>query len=68
MIKMLYHMCEKSERPLTWPQLEHAIKRNFGGLESPTLNPFHEFESVITMSRKLPPGYPEEVYNYNITP
>ena len=30
---MLYWMCEKSELPPTGPQLQHAIKRNFGGLE-----------------------------------
>ena len=26
-------MCEKSKLPPTGPQLQHAIKRNFGGLE-----------------------------------
>ena len=31
---MLYWMCEKSNSPPTGPQLEHAIKRNFGGLDS----------------------------------
>ena len=31
LIKMLYWMCEKSNCPPTGPQLEHAIKRNFGG-------------------------------------
>ena len=30
---MLYWMCEKSKKPPTGPQLQHAIKRNFGGLE-----------------------------------
>ena len=30
---MLYWMCEKSKLPPTGPQLQHAIKRNFGGLE-----------------------------------
>ena len=34
LIKMLYWMCEKSNRPPTGPQLQHAIKRNFGGLEN----------------------------------
>ena len=33
LIKMLYWMCEKSKKPPTGPQLQHAIKRNFGGLE-----------------------------------
>ena len=31
---MLYWMCEKSDCPPTGPQLEHAIKRNFGGMDS----------------------------------
>ena len=26
-------MCEKSDCPPTGPQLEHAIKRNFGGMD-----------------------------------
>ena len=33
LIKMLYWMCEKSKLPPTGPQLQHAIKRNFGGFE-----------------------------------
>ena len=45
---MLYWMCDKSEgRRLSWPQLEHAIKRNFGGLESKQFNPFEVFKKVI---------------------
>lgn len=43
-------MCKKSEgRPLTWPQMKHAILRNFGGLESETLDPFKEFEERLHM-------------------
>ena len=30
---MLYWMCERTGNPPTEKQLEHAIKRNFGGLE-----------------------------------
>ena len=30
---MLYWMCQKSQNPPTGPQLKHAIKRNFGGLD-----------------------------------
>ncbi len=44
---MLYYMCNKSECHPTWPQLEHAIKRNFGGMESDECNPFKEFEKLI---------------------
>ena len=31
---MLYWMCEKSKKPPTGLQLQHAIKRNFGGFEN----------------------------------
>ena len=45
---MLYWMCNNSKgHPLSWPQLEHAIRRNFGGLESKDLNPLEEFKREI---------------------
>ena len=39
LIKMLYWMCEKTNMPLTGPQLVHAIRRNFGGLEDKEVDP-----------------------------
>ena len=39
LIKMLYWMCEKTKMPPTRPQLVHAIKRNFGGLEESGVDP-----------------------------
>ena len=33
LIKMLYWMVRNTNQPLTMTQLEHAIKRNFGGLD-----------------------------------
>ena len=39
-------MCEKSNRPPTGPQLQHAIKRNFGGLE--------DFNTYEIFKNKLP--------------
>ena len=47
LIKMLYWMCKKSGLPPTWPQLEHAICRNFGGMESDELDPLEEFKQWI---------------------
>ena len=48
LIKMLYWMCNNaSGQPLTGRQLEHAIKRNFGGMESEKLNPWEEFQKQI---------------------
>ena len=51
---MLYYMCEKSDLPLTCPQLEHAIRRNFGGLESDSWSPYEEFAKQIEMSSDPP--------------
>lgn len=58
LIKMLYYMCEKSNYPPTWPQLEHAIKRNFGGLESEKWSPFEVFKNEIGLDL---PEVPDEV-------
>ena len=33
LIKMLYWMIKKTNQPLTRTQLEHAVRRNFGGLD-----------------------------------
>jgi len=49
-------MCEKTKNysSPSWPQLEHIIKRNFGGLELDELNPYEEFEKLIPMRREPP--------------
>ena len=60
LIKMLYYMCDKSGRRPTSRQLEHAIRRNFGGLESDDWSPFQEFEDLIPMDQEIP-DVPEEV-------
>ena len=60
LIKMLYYMCDKSGRPPTSRQLEHAIRRNFGGLESDDWSPFQEFARLIPMDQEIP-EVPEEV-------
>ena len=44
---MLYWLCERADRPFTWPQLEHAIRRNFGGLDDKNLDPLEEFKKKI---------------------
>ena len=44
---MLYWLCERADRPPTWPQLEHAICRNFGGLDDKNLDPLEEFKRRI---------------------
>ena len=60
---MLYWMCEKSGNPPSWPQLEHAIKRNFGGLESDELDPEKIFMDKLLCRREPPDlsGVKEEV-------
>lgn len=48
---MLYWMCKETRGlPLTWPQMKHAIMRNFGGLKSDEMNPFEEFRKRLMMS------------------
>ena len=44
---MLYWMCEKSGVSPTWSQLEHAICRNFGGMELDELDTLEEFKRQI---------------------
>ncbi len=51
---MLYNMCQKSSGKLTWQQMEHAIKRNFGGFTSDDWNLFDEFDKRIVMDREKP--------------
>ena len=60
---MLYWMCEKSGLPPTWQQLEHAIRRNFGGMESDELDPLEEFKQRIHI-RDVPDlqSLPKEVH------
>ena len=49
LIKMLYWLCEKSKipGPPTWSQLEHAIRRNFGGLDDQDFDALEEFRKRI---------------------
>ena len=55
LIKMLYWMCKKSGGlPLTWPQMKHAIMRNFGGLKSEELDPFKEFCKQLNIAEEQP--------------
>ena len=52
---MLYWMCEKTKRPPTGPQLVHAIKRNFGGLEDTGLDPERMFLRRLPRNIDEPP-------------
>ena len=60
-------MCEKSGSCPNWQQLEHAIKRNFGGLDSEKLDPYSEFKKEIDMADEVPDltKFHEEVFNLN---
>ena len=65
LIKMLYWLCEKSGgRQLTWPQMRHAIMRNFGGFISTQVDPFEVFRTKLGMLEKNPnpEDFPSEVY------
>jgi hypothetical protein len=50
---MLYWMCKKSRgQPPTWPQMKHAIMRNFGGLKSDKVDPFEIFCKELNMAEE----------------
>ena len=51
-------MCEKSNRPPTGPQLQHAIKRNFGGLEN--FDTYEIFRNYLPNIENKPELSPEE--------
>ena len=52
LVKMLYWMCKNAREPPTWQQIEHAIRRNFGGFDE--FDVLEVFMSEIHM-RTLPP-------------
>ncbi|KAL3881512.1 hypothetical protein ACJMK2_027944 [Sinanodonta woodiana] len=47
LMKMIYSFVDQTNKPPTWYQLLHSIKRNFGGLD--TINPIETFASRLTM-------------------
>ena len=53
LIKMVAGFCRITSKPPTWYELQHAIKRNFGGLDK--VDPIKEFEShLINIDKDLP--------------
>ena len=54
-------MCDNSRMPPTWPQLEHAIKRNFSGLKDESLDPLKEFEKNLPKNVAFPLDIPPEI-------
>ena len=47
LIKMLYWMINKTNQPLTIKQLEHAVKRNFGGLDNNEVDAVNIFKKNV---------------------
>lgn len=58
---MLYWMCAKGNRPPTGPQLQHAIKRNFGGLED--FDTYDIFKRYLPNIEQVPTNVSEQVSN-----
>ena len=47
LVKMLNYLCVR-DRKFTWAKLEHAVKRNFGGLEIDVMQPFrNELPAIV---------------------
>ena len=52
---MVFAIAAKSEQKPTWNQLEHAIRRNFGGLEEgKPVRIFKQYFPVTEVSRTNP--------------
>ena len=54
LIKMLYWMINKTNQPLTIKQLEHAVKRNFGGLDNNEVDAVNIFKKNVHITDVLP--------------
>ena len=54
LIKMLYWMIKKTNQPLTMRQLEHAVKRNFGGLDNDEVDALKIFKKKIHIAHVNP--------------
>ena len=52
LVKMIYGFAAKSRQPPNWSEMEHAIRRNFGGLDN--VNPLQVFSSKIQNVEKFP--------------
>lgn len=60
---MLYLLCKKSGT-LNCQQLEHAIKRNFGGAQN--MNPWKIFEESLSKVKMLMPSKPPDTYKEDV--
>ena len=47
---MVYSIAGEKEREPTWPELEHAIRRNFGGLDE--INPVEFFKKHFPKNKR----------------
>lgn len=56
-------MCKLSGRHPTWKQLEHAIKRNFGGFESEEFSTFEIFEEHLIKNHLKVTQEPQDFSN-----
>ena len=53
LIKMVFYFCSK-EKNLTWSKLEHAVRRNFDGLEIDFMAPFKHYFYPILAEKNSP--------------
>lgn len=49
LVKMVYKIAEEHGREPRWPEIEHAIRRNFGGLDE--IDPVKIFKKQFTFGR-----------------
>ncbi|XP_077980164.1 E3 ubiquitin-protein ligase rnf213-alpha-like [Glandiceps talaboti] len=59
LVKMVYGFSKASKKPPSWLQLEHAIRRNFGGLDD-RIDPVSEFDKLLHNVDKNQPRGPND--------
>ena len=53
LVKMVFHIAKKQRGFPNWEELEHAIKRNFGGLLEEDFNPANIFKTYLGFPDKF---------------
>ena len=57
LIKMVYNIAAEQKREPQWPELEHAIRRNFGGLDlTSNQHPDQDQDPVKIFQQYFPEG------------
>lgn len=49
---MVYAFSAQTHEPPSWNQLEHAVRRNFGGWDDQSVSPVQLFDELVAIENK----------------